>query len=54
MLTATVACADTQNGICARRYRYEFNYGTPMVPFDKLFGTYQDGSKWEKKGVKKE
>eukprot|EP00036_Acanthoecidae_sp_10tr_P010849 CAMPEP_0182926030 /NCGR_PEP_ID=MMETSP0105_2-20130417/10789_1 /TAXON_ID=81532 ORGANISM="Acanthoeca-like sp., Strain 10tr" /NCGR_SAMPLE_ID=MMETSP0105_2 /ASSEMBLY_ACC=CAM_ASM_000205 /LENGTH=314 /DNA_ID=CAMNT_0025063903 /DNA_START=55 /DNA_END=999 /DNA_ORIENTATION=- len=33
--------------------KYEYNYGTPMVPFDKLFGTYQDGSKWEKEGVKK-
>lgn len=29
--------------------KYEYNYGTPLVPLDKLFGTYSDGSKWEKK-----
>ena len=28
---------------------YDCNYGTPMVPLDQLFGSYQDGSKWEKK-----
>ena len=28
------------------------NYGTTMVPLDKLFGTYEDGSKWEKKASK--
>ena len=28
------------------------NYGTTMVPLDKLFGTYEDGSKWEKKTSK--
>ena len=28
------------------------NYGTTMVPLDKLFGTYEDGSKWEKKSSK--
>eukprot|EP00054_Salpingoeca_dolichothecata_P024088 m.163025 g.163025 ORF g.163025 m.163025 type:complete len:307 (-) comp24903_c0_seq6:53-973(-) len=27
---------------------YECNYGTPMVPLDKLFGTYEDGSRWAK------
>lgn len=26
---------------------YDCNYGTPMVPFDKLFGTYEDGSRWD-------
>ena len=25
------------------------NYGTTMVPLDKMFGTYEDGSKWAKK-----
>ena len=25
------------------------NYGTTMVPLDKLFGTYEDGSKWAAK-----
>ena len=29
--------------------RYDCNYGTPMVPLDKLFGTYEDGSRWENK-----
>lgn len=28
---------------------FECNYGTPMVPLDVWFGTYEDGSKWEKK-----
>ena len=28
------------------------NYGTTMVPLDKLFGTYEDGSKWKKKTSK--
>lgn len=28
---------------------YEYNFGTPMVPFDKLFGSYADGSKWADK-----
>lgn len=28
---------------------FECNYGTPMVPLDVLFGTYEDGSKWAKK-----
>jgi sterol desaturase/sphingolipid hydroxylase (fatty acid hydroxylase superfamily) len=28
--------------------KYEYNYGTPMVPMDKLFGTYADGSQWKK------
>jgi len=27
--------------------KYEYNYGTPMVPLDKLFGTYADGSQWK-------
>eukprot|EP00051_Salpingoeca_urceolata_P019976 m.295707 g.295707 ORF g.295707 m.295707 type:complete len:319 (-) comp19516_c1_seq8:2234-3190(-) len=27
---------------------YEYNYGTPMVPLDKVFGTYNDGSQWQK------
>ena len=31
--------------------RYEYNYGTPMVPFDKLFGTYADGSQWKKEEI---
>lgn len=26
---------------------FECNYGTPLLPFDKWFGTYEDGSKWE-------
>eukprot|EP01083_Nonionella_stella_P065435 171436_1 len=25
---------------------FECNYGTPMVPFDELFGTYEDGRKY--------
>ena len=33
---------------------YNCNYGTPMVPFDKLFGTYEDGSRWETKKTKRE
>ena len=28
---------------------YECNYGTDMVPLDKLFGTFEDGSKFRKK-----
>jgi len=28
---------------------FECNYGTPMVPLDKLFGTYENGSKYNKK-----
>ena len=27
---------------------FECNFGTPMVPFDKIFGTYEDGSKYRK------
>jgi len=27
---------------------FECNYGTPLVPFDKLFGTYEDGRKYRK------
>ena len=27
---------------------FQCNYGTPMVPFDKLFGTYEDGAKFRK------
>ena len=27
---------------------FECNFGTPMVPFDKVFGTYEDGSKYRK------
>ena len=27
---------------------FECNFGTPMVPFDKLFGTFEDGSKYRK------
>jgi hypothetical protein len=25
----------------------QVNYGTPMVPLDKLFGTFEDGSRWK-------
>lgn len=28
---------------------FECNYGTPMVPLDRWFGTFQDGSKYQKK-----
>ena len=28
---------------------YECNYGTDMVPLDKLFGTFEDGKKFRKK-----
>lgn len=31
--------------------KYDYNYGTPLVPFDKLFGTYADGSKWKEMGI---
>ena len=31
---------------------FEVNYGTPMVPFDKLFGTHSDGSEFAKSGAK--
>ena len=27
---------------------FNCNYGTTMVPLDKLFGTYEDGSKWDR------
>ena len=33
--------------------KFEYNYGTPMVPLDVLFGTYADGSKWGLAGTKK-
>eukprot|EP00501_MAST-03F_sp_TOSAG23-6_P002243 GSMAST32.ASY1.ANO1.2343.1 assembled CDS len=29
--------------------KFEVNYGTPMVPLDKLFGSFEDGSKYIKK-----
>jgi len=32
-------------------WKFEYNYGTPMVPMDKLFGTYADGSEWAKEGT---
>jgi sterol desaturase/sphingolipid hydroxylase (fatty acid hydroxylase superfamily) len=32
---------------------FNCNYGTTMVPLDKLFGTYEDGSKWAKHMDKK-
>ena len=28
---------------------FECNYGTPMVPLDKLFGTFEDGAKYRKR-----
>ena len=28
---------------------YECNYGTDMVPLDKIFGTFEDGKKFRKK-----
>lgn len=28
---------------------FECNYGTPLVPLDKLFGTYEDGCRWSNK-----
>eukprot|EP00040_Diaphanoeca_grandis_P003406 m.24862 g.24862 ORF g.24862 m.24862 type:complete len:320 (+) comp14775_c0_seq1:183-1142(+) len=31
--------------------KYEWNYGTPMVPMDKLFGSYADGSKWKSENI---
>jgi sterol desaturase/sphingolipid hydroxylase (fatty acid hydroxylase superfamily) len=27
---------------------FKCNYGTPMVPFDRLFGSFEDGSSWVK------
>eukprot|EP01084_Bolivina_argentea_P168337 291957_1 len=32
---------------------FECNYGSPMVPFDTWFGTYEDGGKYQKKGKDK-
>eukprot|EP01012_Entosiphon_sulcatum_P044419 TRINITY_DN59107_c0_g1_i1.p1 TRINITY_DN59107_c0_g1~~TRINITY_DN59107_c0_g1_i1.p1 ORF type:complete len:346 (-),score=30.65 TRINITY_DN59107_c0_g1_i1:110-1120(-) len=26
---------------------FECNYGAPGIPFDRLFGTFEDGSRWE-------
>lgn len=40
---ARVACSRSVHAPA----HYDCNYGTPMVPFDKLFGTYEDGSKWD-------
>ena len=31
---------------------FECSYGTPMVPLDKFFGTYEDGSRWIKQDKK--
>ena len=31
---------------------YEYNFGTPMVPLDVLFGSYEDGSRWDNKDKK--
>jgi sterol desaturase/sphingolipid hydroxylase (fatty acid hydroxylase superfamily) len=33
---------------------YDYNYGTPMVPLDVWFGSYNDGSKWRTKHGKSE
>lgn len=31
---------------------FECNYGTPMVPFDMLFGSFEDGTRYAKHGGK--